>query len=133
MILKILLIVLICIYLYRLYQDYKSEQDPMIKFIKETLLLIDPRASQLTFHKNNKSYSINKRKIYLCLEDEYGNYYSKNTLIYVALHELAHCLNHHDIGHTVMFHSIFQDLLNKATIMGLYKSNLKIPENYCSY
>jgi hypothetical protein len=133
MFLLVIIIIIILLLLYNCYNDYKLSNDPMVHDIKKVLLMIDPRASQLSFYKNDKSFSINKRKIYLCVEDENGNYYSKNTLIYVGLHELAHCLNTFDVGHTPMFHKIFEELLHKARVMGYYNQNLKIPENYCMY
>jgi hypothetical protein len=130
----IFLLIVISVYvLYQYYVEEKSQKDPMVIWLKEQMMLVDPRASQLTFHKNNKSYSINKKRIYLCLEDKYGNYYSKNTLIYVSLHELAHCLNRKDTGHTPTFYAIFNQLLEKATKLKIYNPLIDIPSDYCSY
>ena len=126
-----LLIVLCIVIIVYVIKDYNSSNDPMLSQLREDLIKVDPRASQLSFYKGDKSYSINKHKIYLCLNDKYGNYYSKNTLMYVSLHELAHCLNKFDTGHSDAFYNMFRILLHKAHVMGLYNPNLAIPDNYC--
>lgn len=112
---------------------HRSVSDPILQQIRESLIKIDPRASKFSFFKHNKSYSINKKKIYLCMEDKYGNYYSYNTLLYVALHELAHCLNTVDTGHSEAFNNMFRYLLQTATDSGLYNPNMKIPCDYCEH
>ena len=53
-------------------------------------------------------------------------------LIYVALHEVAHVLCD-EVGHTQKFHSIFEDLLKKATEMGIYNPSIPLIQNYCEY
>jgi len=79
-----------------------------------------------------KSYTLNKRKVYLCLKDENGDYYDNNMLIYVLLHEYAHVLcDEH--GHTEKFWEIFEKLLIVATKMGIYNPNIPIIDNYCEY
>lgn len=128
-----IIVIIIIVSLYFVYNDYRARNDPMILQLKHDLIRIDPRAEFLTFYKKDESYSINKRKIYLCVEDEHGDYYSKNTLMYVSLHELSHCLNKFDVGHTESFHRIFKQLLDRATKMRLYNPNLEIPTNYCTY
>ena len=89
--------------------------------------------SEIILYKGDKSYSINKRKIYMCLRDENGNYYPNNTLIYVLLHELSHCINKENIGHTQEFHDIFEEVLELATEKGIYNPSIPIPESYCTY
>lgn len=87
---------------------------------------------KVSFYKGNKSYTINKHKIFLCLQDENGNYYNNNLLIYVTLHEIAHAICD-EIGHTEKFHSIFEALLEKATELGIYNPSIPIDPDYCSH
>ena len=84
----------------------------------------------LTLCKGDKSYTINKEDIYLCLKDENNKYYEDNMLIYVLLHEIAHHVTL-SIGHTTEFHEKFQLLLNKAAEMKIYDPNIPTVKNYC--
>lgn len=114
-------------------KDSSLQEDPVLLNIKETLLPIHPAVKDLKLYKGDKSYTINKEKIYICLKDENGNYYPTNMLIYVVLHELAHLINKNDIGHTENFRKIFDDLLDKAESLGIYNPSIPPIQNYCTY
>jgi len=88
--------------------------------------------NEISLFKGNKSYTINKEHIYMCLKDEDNNYYDENMLIYVLLHEIAHSICD-EIGHTKKFHKIFDTLLDKAHEMNIYDPNLPLVRNYCNY
>jgi len=113
------------------YQEFRLEEhftrtDPMILEIHAILTAIDPEAAgRITMQKNTSSYTINKKHMHLCVHDG-DEYFSKNMLLYVALHELAHVICD-EIGHTDKFHRIFDDILDRAVKLGLY--NPKIPPN----
>lgn len=112
------------------------QDDPMLFELKETIQpLADkyPSVKNLKLYKGNKSYTINKEKIYLCLKDENGDYYPKNHLVYVLLHELSHYLNKEDIGHTQKFHDIFEKLLEESHELGLYNASIPPIKDYCNY
>ena len=112
--------------------EYFEQMDPILTQIREKLLLLDSGVSRLKFYQGKKSYTINKRKIYLCLKDEKNEYYNFNMLMYVAIHELAHVLCD-EIGHTAKFHRIFQELLDKAEQIKIYDSSVPIVSNYCGH
>jgi hypothetical protein len=80
------------------------------------------------------SYSVNKgEKIVFCLRDvTTGKIHDINLLMYVAIHELAHCACK-EYGHTKLWESIFGDLLREGIRVGVYKDeNYTInPQNYC--
>ena len=118
----------------RLYEKF-VENDPMLIDIRNTLKPVFPDIDTVILLKGKKSYTINKKKIHLCLFDEHGNYYDKNMLIYVTLHELAHvrCDEIDDKEHGEKFHSIFNDLLQKAIQHGIYNPNKPLIRNYCEY
>jgi len=109
-----------------------QQGDPILHQIRENLILLDPKAERLYFYVDNKSYTINKQKVYLCLKDDDNNYYPMNMLMYVAIHELAHVLCD-EIGHTKKFHNIFNSLLQQASSLGIYDPNIPIIQNYCGY
>jgi hypothetical protein len=129
----IVLILLVVIYIiYSQMTGYYQQSDPMLKIIKDTLEPLHPRVRELNFYEGNKSYTINKRKIYLCLRDENQEYYDFNMLLYVAIHELSHVLCD-EIGHTPKFNHIFQNQLIEAERQGIYDSSKPIISNYCGH
>ena len=89
--------------------------------------------NEIGLYKGGKSYCINKEKIFLCLTQEDGQYYDKQILIYVLLHELSHVILTDEIGHTERFHEIFEALLKEATEQGIYDPSVPIPQNYCDH
>ena len=128
----ILIIGIIAFFIYNQVLEHYARNEPKVLEIKEKLRQIHPRVNTLEFFAGNKSYTINKQKVYLCLKDENNDYYDDNMLVYVALHELAHVLCD-EIGHTQKFKNIFEDLLVKATNMGIYDSNIPPIIDYCTY
>jgi hypothetical protein len=134
--LLIILLTIISIIIIIYWVDYTVKEnmlqsDPKLYELKKTLKDIHPIVKDVKLYKGQKSYTINKQKIYICLFDENGEYYPINMLIYVFLHELAHLLNKEDTGHTEKFHEIFQELIYKAHSLGLYNPSIPPIENYC--
>ena len=87
--------------------------------------------------ENNKytSYSINKgEKIVFCLRsrDKDNKLVNLNTMMFVAIHELAHLMTK-SIGHTKEFWDNMRFLLKKAIDMKIYtKQDFKNnPQPYC--
>ena len=109
------------------------QEDPMLWKLKDMLTPLHPEVKNVKLYKGNKSYTINKKQIYICLKDENDQYYPTNHLVYVMIHELAHLINKDDIGHTQKFHDIFEDLLDKAHKLQLYNPSIPPIENYCNY
>ena len=46
--------------------------------------------SEISLRKGEKSFTINKTKIFICLKDKKDEYYNNNMLMYVLLHEISH-------------------------------------------
>lgn len=87
--------------------------------------------SEISLFKGDKSYTINKKNVYICLKDKKTDeYYNTNMLVYVTLHELSHVIND-TIGHDESFNKVFNALLKKASEMGIYNSTAPIDRNYC--
>lgn len=128
----VLIIVLIWV-VYKQVREHHLQDDPMLHTLKEILKPVHPIVSSLKLYKGKKSYTINKEKIFMCLYDENGDYYSLSILVEVLLHEIAHILNTENIGHTPEFHKVFQELLDKAESLGIYNPNIPIPPGYCEY
>lgn len=116
----------------KIKEDY-SNNDPMIKILRQLLLPVHPVFKHLKIYRGDKSYTINKDKIYVCVVDENGEYYPLNQLVYVVLHEVAHYLNKLDIGHTKEWRRVFTNLLNVAEEKGIYNPDIPVMSNYCEY
>jgi len=112
--------------------DHFAMTDPMLFKLKDHIAPLHPIVTSLSFYEGNKSYTINKQKIYLCLKDEKSDYYDFNMLVYVTIHELAHVLCP-EVGHTQKFHEIFDQLLKEATELGIYDPTQPIIKNYCGH
>jgi hypothetical protein len=130
----VLVIILICI-IVRQIKEHHLQDDPMLMTLKEVLRPIMYNGKSIVdgmkLYKSDKSFTINKSQTFMCLYDREGQYYPLNQLVYVLLHERAHSLNHHDVGHTPAFHAIFDQLLESARQLGIYNPSIPIIPDYC--
>lgn len=86
---------------------------------------------RINLEEGDKSFTINKQNIYLCIKDKNNHtFYDENVLVYVVLHEIAHVLCD-EVGHTHKFINIFNALLDRANAMGEYNPNKPFIEGYC--
>ena len=81
------------------------------------------------------SYSVNKGdKIVFCIrqKDDNESLVEMNTMMFVAIHELAHIMSK-SIGHTDEFWRNFERLLEEAIIIGIYNKEdySDKPKEYC--
>ena len=131
----VLAILLICFIIYSIFFQVKEnmkQNDPVLKELVEMIQPLHPIVKDIEFYEDNRSYTINKEKVYMCLKDKEGNYYHKNALLMVLIHEISHVLCP-EIGHTDKFNDIFQDLLAKATELGIYNPSIPMIQDYCNY
>lgn len=127
----VLIIGLIVYLITKQARENYSQYNPVIQTLKDDILKCFPELIHLQVYEGNKSCTINKEKIYLCIRDKNNNYYNKNVLMYVLLHEIAHTLCT-DIGHTAQFKEIFDILLQRAQEADIY-SHTEIPKDYCNF
>jgi len=135
----------VCI-IYNQVHEYYAQDDPKLKEIKKSLEIFFATEERwtgalsvlneknfmndITFFRGEKSYTINKKQVYICLKDETGSYYDDNTLYYVVCHEISHVICD-EIGHTEKFYLIFNELLSKMEQAGLYDYTIPIKNDYC--
>ena len=124
----LIIVALLCIYLVSVPT---IKEHFLITDLKEKLAVIDRKFLALDIRESDSSYTEDKTIIYLCLKDENGQFYPSNTLIYVALHEIAHMLNREDYGHTPAFHKVFDKLLCDAAKKGVYDPDKPHASWYC--
>lgn len=130
--LLIIFLGLVIYILVRQVNEHYAQMDPMLHRIQNHLAPLDPVVKKVSFYSGNRSYTINKKKVFLCLKDENGEYYDFNMLVYVAIHEIAHVLCN-EIGHTRKYYRIFDKLLRKAASLKLYDPSKPIIRNYCGH
>ena len=107
------------------------QTDPIVQELRDELSSISDMAQDLEFYEGFQSFTINKKDVYLCVKDHKDEYYDKNFLRYVAIHELAHA-HCDEIGHTPKFYRIMDELLEKAEELGFYDPKHPRLHNYCS-
>lgn len=80
------------------------------------------------------TYTVNKSSMYFCLtpRDEDIYVYDINTLMFVAIHELAHVCSI-SIGHTREFKDNFKNLIEHSIFLNIYEyvDYSKSPIDYC--
>ena len=139
-------IILVGYLIYRQIEEYRLKDDPKLKELKKIfseffhqerywtskLRPLNTRdiIKETDLYRGDKSYTINKQRVYLCLKDENNEYYSLNMLIYVLAHEYSHVISE-SIGHTEEFHAIFEELLVELADSGIYDPSKPIIPNYC--
>ena len=132
--------------IYKQIEDYNLKDDPKLKELKSVfsdffnqerywrgkLAALNKRniMKETDLYRGDKSYTINKERVYICLKDENNEYYSLNMLIYVLAHEYSHVICE-SIGHTEEFHAIFEELLVELADAGVYDPSQPIITNYC--
>lgn len=112
-----------------------STNDPLLDELKDQLKNLRPEFNNVELYEGNKSYTLNKKKVFVCMKDNKGRYYNRNMLVYVILHEYSHllCDEIDDVSHGAKFHSIFQQVLKEASAHGLYDPSIPPLTEYCGH
>lgn len=138
-VLNVIIVILVMYLLYRWFNPQKSGKDTYVRFddpkldeLKQRLITAFPEMRNIDLSGSNRSFTINKRHVYICTKDARGQYYHDNMLIYVLLHELAHVMCD-EVGHTEKYKKIFQGLLHRAHEAGLYDPDIPPVDDYCNY
>ena len=116
--------------------NYENQrEDEYVRLLVERIRRIDPRVDvvvdQLRFFEGDKSYTIDKKYVFLCKRDKKtGEQYHNNQLVLVLIHEISHALCD-EVVHTPKFEAIFEDLLEKASKAGVYDDSIPHVDGYC--
>ena len=111
-----------------------TSEDPILNEIRRRFTIIDPKFGSVPLKTGRRSYTENKSIITLCVvEPESGKTYDINTIMYVALHELAHTITKADgeESHGDEFKNNFSYLLKRAHAKRVYDLSKSIPITYC--
>jgi len=117
-----------------LKSDINKDKD-MLRYIKRIVERIDNiNYRETSPYSRHTSYSVNKgEEIVLCIRSKKtGKLHDYNTILYVAIHEIAH-VGCTEIGHTKLFFDINKYLLGKAIKYNIYKMDnyQRSPVSYC--
>lgn len=108
-----------------------ANDNPTLRKVRENFMKISPEYGDIPLKEGSSSYTENKSVIYLCLRDpDTNNEYDINTIMYVAIHELAHTISKTH-GHNDEFKANFAATLRKAAKLGIYDPSKSIPTKYC--
>ena len=114
--------------------NYVRIKDSKLDQLQQRISKCIPEIKQVDVVRSDKSFTINKKYVHVCAQDDDGQYYEDNMLIFVMLHELAHALcpdNTED--HPPSWQKEFNKLLDRATDCGVYDPKKPLVQNYCGY
>lgn len=112
-------------------RKYFSSKHPLLDEVRSNFAQLDPKYAEIPLREGDSAYTENKAMITLCLKDpKNGEFYDMNTIMYVALHELAH-MTSKGWGHGDEFKKNFAELLRRAAKLGIYDPRKPMPPSYC--
>lgn len=126
----IFIVILVVFFVIKSKSKY-SHDHPILKQVKENFTRLDPKYGDIPLQEGDSAYTENKEVITLCLRDPITKkYYDMNTIMYVALHELAHVASSTQ-GHGTEFKKNFALILREAARKKIYDPRKNIPTTYC--
>lgn len=128
-----ILVILIVIILLHSWKKSFPSTDEKLSLIKKKLIQVDPRAENVKFFTHpHEAFILGKKEVYMCVHEPNGKYYPDNTLMYIALHELAHALIPYNTSHhPPEFDKLFDQLKDRASYLRLYDPSIPFPDEYC--
>ena len=113
-------------------RSYFNEKHPLLDQIRANFAKINPKYGEIPLRSGDSAFTENKEVITLCLiNPDTKQPYDINTLMYVALHELAHVISTSS-GHNEEFKKNFALMLKKGAELGFYDPKKPIPVTYCA-
>lgn len=113
---------------------YYNEDHPILNEINRRFKILNPKYGTIPLKTGSKSYTEDKSAITLCIVNpQTKRFYDINVLMYVALHELSHCITKADgaKSHGDEFKENFMMLLKQAADKNIYDPSQPIPVTYC--
>ena len=116
---------------YVFFKKDDVDHEKELQLVRQNFMLLNDSYGKIPLYEGNSSYTENKKTITLCIRDpQTKQYYDRNTIMYVALHELAHTVSKKH-GHGDEFKENFTKILKDAQLRGIYDPHRPIPQNYC--
>ena len=112
-------------------RDDDTSKEPILQHVRKNFKKINPEFKNIPLYSGKGAYTDNKSEITLCVTDpDTRTQYDSNTIMYVALHELAHVVSK-GIGHGEEFRQNFSQLLLEGEKLGFYDSSKPMTTTYC--
>lgn len=112
-------------------KSFYSVDNPILQRVRENFKKINESYGNIPLREGKSAFTENKSIITLCLLDpDTKNTYDMNTIMYVAIHELAHMCSMSK-GHGEEFQKNFAKLLKKAAKVKVYDPSIPMPKSYC--
>jgi hypothetical protein len=112
----------------------KHASKPFVAQLNQNFTCTADQFSESTPEAVHTSYTVDKEKVFMCLRQRNTKeeLVSENTLVFVALHEMAH-MGTSTIGHSPDFWNNFAWLLTQAEELGVYEYTdfAAHPVEYC--
>lgn len=123
---EILMIILLII-IFIIILTFTNKKDPYLETFNPILSEILKKSGYHTIpihlrRSKNKTYTIDKQKIFLVTHKQNGERYNRDTLLFVLLHEIAHILSPNE-HHTKDFHRIEKRLHSTAIDLGYIRKD----------
>ncbi len=108
-----------------------TSREPILRQVRNNFKKINPEFGDIPLYSGKGAYTDNKSEITLCVTDpDTRTQYDSNTIMYVALHELAHVVSK-GIGHGEEFRQNFSKLLLEGERLGFYDPAKPMTTTYC--
>ena len=115
------------------YMSTTDEVDYVEKLKEYCCKVIDENVKEIPVTPYNSSFTEDKKKIFVCVKDKKGNFFNKNDMMYVMLHEYAHATTKvKEDPHGPAWRKNFDRYLKIAEEKGLYDSSIKLSMEYMS-
>jgi hypothetical protein len=129
---------LVCLYIIfvligkrREYISTDEEMGYISKLQSMSMNVVDDKVKNVPVYPYSSSFTDNKEKIYLCVKDKRGKFFSPNDMIYVLLHEYAHATTRNERDpHGPKWRKNFHRYLKIAESKGLYDRSKVLPIEY---
>ena len=113
------------------YLSTPDESNYLSKLQSLCLDIVDESVHDVPVKPYTSSFTEDKKRIYVCTKDKKGNFFSKNDLIYVLLHEYAHATTKaKEKPHGPEWKKNFDRYLELATKKGIYNPKNPLAMEY---
>jgi hypothetical protein len=102
--------------------DSQKQKVSLLDYLAIIGLALEPNTPFELHEQMNDTFTINKKDIYICLENAKDDL---NTFVFVFLHELSHVVCKTSQQHDDLFKATFANLKNRAISLGYYKVTYK--------
>lgn len=110
----------------------KMTDGEIVEVLRRRILRVDDNAVRsVVFEPGTVSETVNKRIVRICVRDARGRVFPINTLVHVALHELAHTvMTEYDFDHSERFQAVFAPILQRAVDLKVYDPEEGVVDSY---